>query len=107
MSLQSPLGLAESEIISPFNPDTLYLRILTRICDLLLSNLLAQNGDSAAYQDCVNAAKDIAQVARLMRFAGSPQVPGQEAPGTHEIQTPYIMAVRFQRIAPITFLPGD
>lgn len=93
LSLQSPLGLAESEIISPCNPDTLYLRILTQICILLLSDLLAKDGDTVAHQNCLNAAKDVAKVVRLMRSAGRPQVPGQEVSGSHEIQTPFIMAV--------------
>lgn len=96
LSLQSPLGLAEFEIISPCNPDTLYLRILTQICVLLLSDLLAKDGDTVAHQNCLNAAKDIAKLVRLMRSAGRPQLPGQEASGSHEIQTPYIMAVSFR-----------
>lgn len=93
LPLNSHLGLADFEVISPCNPDTLYMRILVQICVLLLNDVLAQDGDISAYRESLNAAKDIAKLVRLMRSAGRPQGPDQEVPGTHEIQAPYNLVV--------------
>lgn len=90
LPLQSTLGLAEFEIISPCNPDTLYLRVLINVSVLLLYDVLAQDGDQAAHTESVNAARELAKLARMMRAAGRSTHGPQ---GTHELQTPYIMVV--------------
>ena len=90
LPLQSTLGLAEFEIISPCNPDTLYLRVLINVSVLLLYDVLAQDGDQAAHTESVNAARELANLARMMRAAGRSTHGPQ---GTHELQAPYIMVV--------------
>src|ERR1700733_643722 len=90
LPLQSTLGLSEFEIIPPFNPDTLYLRIVINVSVLLLYDVLAQDGDQAAHTESVNAAKELAKLARMMRASGRSTHGPQ---GAHEIQVPYIMVV--------------
>lgn len=90
-SLEGRLGLAEFEIVSPCNPDTLYLRILIETCVVLFYDVLGRDGDKDAQQQTLNAAREVAKLTRVMRTCG--KSPGETPPGTHEIHAPFILNV--------------
>ncbi|KAF8317161.1 hypothetical protein DL93DRAFT_592973 [Clavulina sp. PMI_390] len=105
LMLQSRWGIAAQEVISPCNPDALYLSVLTQLTRLLLSDLLAQGGDDTAHNNCVAAAKEIARYARIVRSCGKPT--GSEAPpGPHEIQAPFMIMACFSSLAHLNSICG-
>lgn len=97
LSLQSDLGLAEHEVVSPVNPDTAYLTMLVAVSTLLFYSVLAADGDESAYAEMLGGAYELARVARIIRVAGKPQpsVP----PGAHEFLAPYILVVSLTNLS--------
>lgn len=101
LSLQSDLGLAEHEVVSPVNPDTAYLTIVVALSTLLFYSVHAADGDESAYAEMLGGAREIARIARIIRVAGKPQpsVP----PGAHELLAPFILVVRRINLSPALF----